>query len=146
MEDIVLKTKKSELLTVVNLILRCFTIIVFFIGIIPSSTAETVVQTCLMVAAIVIFEYLNSDTFTISDKGVNSEQFGFIKWNDLEILKIDRKFIYLKPYHKKQMRIEVDLAEDKSTISKASKYINSKLTNASDEYEIEIERKRHSGE
>ena len=143
MDEFVLRIKKSELLTVVTLILKLFAIVIFFIGLFGDAT-EPIIQTCIMLVVSIIFDYINDGTFVINSRGVIINDNDVFKWKDIELLTINRAFIRLKIANEKVMRYEIAINEDSKKIKNCSKFIDSKLKNTNDEYEIELEKRKHN--
>lgn len=130
-EDIVLKVKKSGVLDIVNLILKLYTLFLFFFALIIQSD-ETVIQTGLMLVVIVVFEFLNDGEVQITSKGVRTPIYGFTRWRDLDRFDIYKTTIVIKPKEERTKKIVIDLKEDKRNIANASKYVESKMS----KYEI----------
>ena len=143
MEEIRIKIKKSEILSIVNLILKLFTIFIFMLGLI-SNSGDTVIESLIMFVVAIIFDYINNSFFTINDKGIILDDNFTFKWKDIELLSVSKSFIRYKIVNEKIKKIEVSIKEDKMKIEKANKYVDSKLKTTNDEYEIELEKKRHS--
>ena len=142
MEEFVIKIKRSELLTVVALIMQLFALVVFFIGMVSKAT-EPILEASIMFVASIIFDCLNEGTFVINQKGVVTDKAGVFKWKDIELLTISKAFIRLKIANEKTLRFEVALNENRKKLNNASRYIDSKLKSTNDEYEIELEKRRH---
>ena len=130
-EDIVLKVKKSGVLDIVNLILKLYTLFLFFFALIIQSD-ETVIQTGLMLVVIIVFEFLNDGEVQITSKGVRTPVYGFTRWRDLDRFDIYKTTIVIKPKEERAKKIVIDLKEDKRNIANASKYVESKMS----KYEI----------
>lgn len=130
-EDIILKVKKSGVLDIVNLILKLYTLFLFFFALIIQSD-ETVIQTGLMLVVIIVFEFLNDGEVQITTKGVRTPVYGFTRWRDLDRFDIYKTTIVIKPKEERAKKIVIDLKEDKRNIANASKYVESKMS----KYEI----------
>ncbi len=130
-EDIILKVKKSGVLDIVNLILKLYTLFLFFFALIIQSD-ETVIQTGFMLVVIVVFEFLNDGEVEITTKGVRTPIYGFTRWRDLDRFDIYKTTIVIKPKEERAKKIVIDLKEDKRNITNASKYVESKMS----KYEI----------
>ncbi len=145
MEEFVIRVKRSELLTVVALIIQLFAMVILFIGLLSHAT-EPVLEACIMFVCSIIFDCLNEGTFIINKKGVITDSAGVFKWRDIELLTISKTFIRLKIVNEKILRFEVALDENSKKLKNATKYVDSKLKNTNDEYEIELEKRRHMAE
>ena len=122
-----LKTRLSEVLETLTLIILLYAIFLAILGIIIKNT-ELIIQTCIMFVVYVIFEYLNYDTTNITNKGIKSKKLGFLEWKD--IYRTEKKnnviFIYTKE-NEKPYKITISRSEDKKEISRIYKYILSKI-------------------
>lgn len=130
-ENIILKVKKSGVLDIVNLILKLYTLFLFFFALIIQSD-ETVIQTGFMLVVIIVFEFLNDGEVEITTKGVRTPIYGFTRWRDLDRFDIYKTTIVIKPKEERTKKIVIDLKEDKRNITNASKYVDSKMS----KYEI----------
>ena len=130
-EDIILKVKKSGVLDIVNLILKLYTLFLFFFALIIQSD-ETVIQTGFMLVVVIVFEFLNDGEVEITTKGVKTPIYGFTRWRDLERFDIYKTTIVIKPKEERTKKILIDLKEDKRNITNASKYVEAKMS----KYEI----------
>lgn len=130
-ENIILKVKKSGVLDIVNLILKLYTLFLFFFALIIQSD-ETVIQTGFMLVVIIVFEFLNDGEVEITTKGVRTPIYGFTRWRDLDRFDIYKTTIVIKPKEERAKKIVIDLKEDKRNITNASKYVESKMS----KYEI----------
>lgn len=130
-ENITLKVKKSGVLDIVNLILKLYTLFLFFFALIIQSD-ETVIQTGFMLVVIIVFEFLNDGEVEITTKGVRTPIYGFTRWRDLDRFDIYKTTIVIKPKEERAKKIVIDLKEDKRNITNASKYVESKMS----KYEI----------
>lgn len=126
-ENITLKVKKSGVLDIVNLILKLYTLFLFFFALIIQSD-ETVIQTGFMLVVIVVFEFLNDGEVEITTKGVRTPIYGFTRWRDLDRFDIYKTTIVIKPKEERAKKIVIDLKEDKRNITNASKYVESKMS------------------
>lgn len=130
-ENIILKVKKSGVLDIVNLILKLYTLFLFFFALIIQSD-ETVIQTGFMLVVVIVFEFLNDGEVEITTKGVKTPIYGFTRWRDLERFDIYKTTIVIKPKEERTKKIVIDLKEDKRNITNASKYVEAKMS----KYEI----------
>ena len=130
-EDIILKVKKSGVLDIVNLILKLYTLFLFFFALIIQSD-ETVIQTGFMLVVVIVFEFLNDGEVEITTKGVKTPIYGFTRWRDLERFDIYKTTIVIKPKEERNKKIVIDLKEYKRNITNASKYVEAKMS----KYEI----------
>ena len=130
-EDIILKVKKSGVLDIVNLILKLYTLFLFFFALIIQSD-ETIIQTGFMLVVIIVFEFLNDSEIEITKKGVRTPIYGFTRWRDLDRFDIYKTTIVIKPKEERAKKIVIDLKEDKRNITNASTYVESKMS----KYEI----------
>jgi hypothetical protein len=122
-----LKTRLSEILQTLNLIIILYAIFLTILGIIIHNS-ETIIQVCIMFVVYIIFEYINYDLTQISKKGIKCQKYGFIDWKDIYRVKRKQRDIYI--YTKKQekpYKIIVKKTEDKLEIERAYKYILSKV-------------------
>lgn len=142
MEEYRIRVRKSELLSVVVLLIYALAAIVFFLGLI-SHTTEPIIQTLLMIVAGVMFNYYNESFFIVTDRGVTINTKGSFKWQDIELLNISKSMINFKIVNEKTMSFRINPNEDKKKLSNTIKYVNSKMRNSSDEYDIEYERMKH---
>lgn len=126
-ENITLKVKKSGVLDIVNLILKLYTLFLFFFALIIQSD-ETVIQTGFMLVVIIVFEFLNDGEVEITTKGVRTPIYGFTRWRDLDRFDIYKTTIVIKPKEERAKKIVIDLKEDKRNITNASKYVESKMS------------------
>ena len=69
MEEIVIKVKRYAWLDIVNLILKMYTIFLFFFGLFILSS-ETIIQCALMVIVIIIFEFINDGEMILFYYGI----------------------------------------------------------------------------
>lgn len=122
-----LKTRLSEVLAVLDLIIIIYGIFIAILGIVISNT-EAIIEACIIAVVYIIFEYLNSDVTKINSKGIKNSKYGYIDWK--KIYRVQRKdnliLLYTKE-KKKPYKIFVTKAEDPMEISRAYKYILSKI-------------------
>ena len=125
--NIILKSKISEILETLNLIILLYTIFLIVLGIILHNS-EVILQTCIMFVVYVIFEYINYDIVRITNKGINCEKYGFLAWKDMYIIKRKNRtiFVYTKKVPKPYKFI-MKKTEDNTEIERAYKYIISKV-------------------
>ena len=120
--NMVLKTKLSEVLETLNLIILIYSIFLAILGI-KFHNSELIIQTCIMFVVYVIFEFLNYDITYVTDKGVKSGKFKKIFWADVYRIQKNERTIYIytkereKPY-----KIIISKSEDSNEISKIYKY------------------------
>lgn len=126
MEEIVIKIKRYAWLDIVNLILKMYTIFLFFFGLIIQSS-ETILQCALMVIVIIIFEFINDGEMILSDKGIKTSKFGFIRWRNIDRFNIGNYIITLKIKDEKAEKITISMKEDKRNLANALRFAESKL-------------------
>lgn len=125
--NMVLKTKLSEILEVLNYIILVYAIFLAIIGVKFHNT-ELILQTSIMGITYIVFEYINFDTTTIIKKGFKSGKNGLILWDD--IYRLERKNRVISVYtklRKKPYKISVKKSEDQEEISRVYKYMLSKV-------------------
>ena len=120
MEEYRIRVRKSEIMSVLNILLVLCSIVVFLVGAIYHYT-EPVIFSLFMIVAAIVFNYYNDSDFIITERGTIIE-------------------------NEKTMKFAINKNEDKKKISNALKFVNSKIRNSSFEYEIELERKKHREE
>ena len=125
-EEIILKVKKSGILDVLNIILKIYAVFLFFLSLIIQSS-ETIIQTGIMIVAIMIFEFINDGEIVLSDKGVNIANIGFTKWRDIERFDIYKNTLSVKIRKEKTRKIQIDLKESKINITNASRFAEAKI-------------------
>lgn len=122
-----LKTKLSEVLETLTLIILLYAIFLAILGIIIRNT-ELIVQTCIMFVVYVVFEYLNYDTTNITNKGIKNKKIGFLEWGS--IYRVEKKkntiFFYTKSIEK-PYKVSISRTEDEKEVSRVYKYILSKI-------------------
>ena len=125
--NIILKSRLSEVLETLNLIILLYTFFLVVLGIVLHNS-EVILQTCIMFVVYVIFEYINYDIVRITNKGINCEKYGFLAWKDMYIVKRKDRIIliYTKKRHKPYKFI-MKKTEDNMEIERAYKYIMSKV-------------------
>lgn len=122
-----MKTKLSDVLEILNLIILLYAIFLLILGIIISNT-ELIIQTCIMFVVYVVFEYLNYDVTHITNKGINNKKYGFLEWKKIYRAEKKKNIIYLytkeieKPY-----KITIYRSEDEKEVSRIYKFILSKI-------------------
>lgn len=125
--NITLKSRLSEILETLNLIILLYTIFLVILGI-AMHNSEVILQTCIMVVVYIIFEYINYDLVRISNKGIHCEKYGFLSWQDMYIVKRKERTILIyskkrnKPYKLIMKRVEDDME-----IERAYRFIISKI-------------------
>ena len=125
-EEIILKVKKSGILDILNLILKIYAVFLFFLALVIQSS-ETIIQTGIMIVAIMIFEFINDGEIVLSDKGVNIANIGFTKWRDIERFDIYKNTLSVKIRKEKTRKIQIDLKESKINITNASRFAEAKI-------------------
>lgn len=125
--NMILKTRLSEVLRTLNLIILLYAAFLVVLGLFIHNS-EVIVETCIMFVVYVIFEYLNYDTTTVTSKGIKSGKYGFIKWKDVYRIQRKERIIYIYTKEKeKPYRIIVNKSEDKLEIDRVYKYMFSKV-------------------
>lgn len=125
--NINLKSRLSEILDTLNLILLIYSLFLMLLGI-KLHNSEVIVQACIMIVVYIIFQYINYDTIIIMDKGVRCEKYGFISWEDMYITKRNGRTIYVYSKSKsKPYKFVIKKTEDNVELDKAYKYIFSKV-------------------
>lgn len=122
-----LKTRLSEVLGTLTLIILLYAIFLAILGIIISNT-ELIIQTCIMFVVYVIFEYLNHDVTQITNKGIKNKKIGSLEWKD--IYRVEKKKNVISFYTKsneKPYKIYISRSEDEKEVSRIYKYILSKI-------------------
>ena len=125
--NLVLKSRLSEVLETLNLIILIYTFFLLIVGLILHNS-EVILQTCIMFVVYIIFEYVNYDIVRITNKGIKCEKYGFLAWKDMYIVKKKERTIYI--YSKKRQKpykFIMKKTEDKMEIDRAYKYIISKV-------------------
>ena len=145
MEEYRIRVRKSEIMSVLNILLVLCSIVVFLVGAIYHYT-EPVIFSLFMIVAAIVFNYYNDSDFIITERGTIIDSKGTFKWEDIELLNIEKRHIVFKIVNEKTMKFAINKNEDKKKISNALKFVNSKIRNSSFEYEIELERKKHREE
>lgn len=125
-EEIVLKIKKSTVLDILNLILKIYTVFLFFLALIIQSS-ETIVQTGIMIVVIVIFEFINDGEVVLSNKGVSISSFGFTNWRNIERFDINKYIIAIKVKEERTKKVQISLRESNINIKNASRLAEAKL-------------------
>lgn len=125
-DEIILKVKKSGILDIVNLILKIYAVFLFFLALIIQSS-ETIIQTGIMIVAIMIFEFINDGEIVLSDKGVNVTNMGFTRWKDVERFDIYKNTISIKIKEESTRKIQIDLKESKINITNANRFAEAKI-------------------
>lgn len=126
MEEIVIKVKRYAWLDIVDLILKMYTIFLFFFGLIIQSS-ETIIQCALMVIVIIIFEFINDGEMILSDKGIKISKFGFVRWRNMDRFDIKSYTIILKVKGERTTKIAISMKEDKKNLANALRFAESKL-------------------
>ena len=122
-----MKTKLSDVLEILNLIILLYAIFLLILGIIISNT-ELIIQTCIMFVVYFVFEYFNYDVTHITNKGISNKRFGFLEWKRIYRVEKKKNIIYLytkeveKPY-----KITIYKSEDEKEVSRIYKFILSKI-------------------
>ncbi len=125
--NLMLKTRVSEALETVSLIILLYAIFLAFLGLILHNS-EVIIQTCIMFVVYAIFEYINYDITYVSSRGIKCGKFKNISWKD--IYRIEKKervvLVYTKEVEK-PYKIVLSKYEDSQEIAKAYKYMLSKI-------------------
>ena len=124
---VILKSKLSESLETLNLILLIYSIFLTILGV-TIHNSEILLQTCIMFVVYAIFEYINYDVIKITTNGIYCEKYKFLAWKDINSAnKKDRIIIVCSKDRKKSYKFIVRKNEDKVEIERGYKYIISKL-------------------
>lgn len=124
--NLVLKSRLSEVLETLNLIILLYAIFLVVLGLVLHNS-EVILQTCIMFVVYIIFEYVNYDIVKITSKGISCEKYGFLSWKDMYIVKRKDRIIYIySKKFKKPYKLIMKKVEDKMEIERAYKYIISK--------------------
>jgi hypothetical protein len=125
-ETIKLKVKKSEALHILTIILKFYMVFLFFLGIIINSN-ETIIEACLILVVVAVFDFINDEELIISDQGIKYKKMGFTKWSEIEFFNIRKYILEIKIKNQKIKRIEISMKEDPKNIENANKFVNSKI-------------------
>ena len=138
-EDIVLKIKEKEGLEILRLISIVFMIFLFFLALILKYQ-ESIIQACIILGFAFIIDVLNSGELTVSEKGINSNVTGFIKYKIIYRVELKNRILYIyEREDKKPYKIRFSLSEDTMQIENAYKFIEGKLKRLEEEYKDEKE-------
>ena len=122
-----MKTKLSDILGILNIIILLYAIFLLILGIIISNT-ELIIQTCIMFVVYVVFEYFNYDVTHITNKGISNKKYGFLEWKRIYRVEKKKNIIYLYTKEiKKPYKITVYRSEDEKEVSRIYKFILSKI-------------------
>ena len=122
-----MKTKLSDILEILNIIILLYAIFLLILGIIISNT-ELIIQTCIMFVVYVVFEYFNYDVTHITNKGISNKKYGFLEWKRIYRVEKKKNIIYLYTKEiKKPYKITVYRSEDEKEVSRIYKFILSKI-------------------
>ncbi len=122
-----IKTKLSEALEILNLIIILYAIFLAILGIIISNT-ELIIQTCIMFVVYFIFDYLNYDVTHITSKGISNKKYGYIEWKKIYRAEKKKNVIYFyTKENEKPYKITIYRSEDEKEVSRIYKYILSKI-------------------
>lgn len=122
-----IKTKLSEVLEILNLIIILYAIFLAVLGIIISNT-ELIIQTCIMFVVYFVFEYLNYDITHITSKGISNKKYGYIEWKKIYRVEKEKNVIYFyTKENEKPYKITIYRTEDEKEVSRIYKYILSKI-------------------
>ena len=125
--NIVLKSRLSEVLETLNLIILLYAIFLIVLGI-GIKNSETVLQSCIMFVVYIIFGYMNYDIVKITEKGITCEKYSFLAWQDMYVVKRkDRIIVIYSKKRQKPYKFLFKKGEDKQEIDRAYKYILSKV-------------------
>ena len=125
-EEIILKIKKSTVLDIVNLILKIYTVFLFFLALIIQSS-ETIIQTGIMIVVIVIFDFINDGEIILSNKGINVSSLGFTNWRNVERFDINKYIVSVKVKDERTKKVQISLRESNINIKNASRLAEAKL-------------------
>ena len=125
-EEIILKIKKSTVLDILNLILKIYTVFLFFLALIIQSS-ETIIQTGIMIVVIVIFDFINDGEIILSNKGINVSSLGFTNWRNIERFDINKHIVSVKIKDEKTKKVQISLRESNINIKNASRLAEAKL-------------------
>ena len=125
-EEIVLKIKKSTVLDILNLILKIYTVFLFFLALIIQSS-ETIIQTGIMIVVIVIFDFINDGEIILSNKGINVSSLGFTNWRNVERFDINKYIVSVKVKDERTKKVQISLRESNINIKNASRLAEAKL-------------------
>ena len=125
-EEIVLKIKKSTVLDIVNLILKIYTVFLFFLALIIQSS-ETIIQTGIMIVVIVVFDFINDGEIILSNKGINVSSLGFTNWRNIERFDINKHIVSVKIKDERTKKVQISLRESNINIKNASRLADAKL-------------------
>lgn len=125
-EEIVLKIKKSTVLDILNLILKIYTVFLFFLALIIQSS-ETIIQTGIMIVVIVIFDFINDGEIILSNKGINVSSLGFTNWRNVERFDINKYIVSVKVKDERTKKVQISLRESNINIKNASRLADAKL-------------------
>ncbi len=126
MEEIVIKIKRYTLLDIVNLILKIYTIFLFFFALIIQSD-ETVIQCGFIVVTVIVFEFINDGEIVLSSKGIKTAKYGFVRWRNVDRFDIKNYTITLKVKDERTTKITISMKEDKRNLANALRLAESKL-------------------
>ncbi len=125
--NVVLKSRLSEVLQTLNLIILLYSVFLAVLGI-AIHNSEVILQTCIMFVVYIIFEYINYDVVKITAKGIYCEKYRFLAWQDMYIVKRkDRIITIYSKTRQKPYKFIFKKSEDKMEIDRAYKYIMSKV-------------------
>ena len=125
-EEIILKIKKSTVLDILNLILKIYTVFLFFLALIIQSS-ETIIQTGIMIVVIVIFDFINDGEIILSNKGINVSSLGFTNWRNVERFDINKYIVSVKIKDERTKKVQISLRESNINIKNASRLAEAKL-------------------
>ena len=125
--NISLKSRLSEVLETLNLIILIYAFFLIVLGVILHNS-EVILQTCIMFVVCIVFEYINYDLIIITDKGLKCEKYGFLFWKDMRLIKKDNRIFYIyTKNNRKPYKLIMKKTEDNMEIERAFKFINSKI-------------------
>ncbi len=125
-EEIVLKIKKSTVLDILNLILKIYTVFLFFLALIIQSS-ETIIQTGIMIVVIVVFDFINDGEIILSNKGINVSSLGFTNWRNIERFDINKHIVSVKIKDERTKKVQISIRESNINIKNASRLAEAKL-------------------
>ena len=127
--NITLKSRLSEGLETLNIIIFIYSVFLMILGIILHNS-EVILQTCIMFVVYFIFEYINYDLIILSNSVIKCEKYGFLPWKDMRFVKKNKRIMYIYTKKKKKpYKFIMKKTEDNMEIERAYKLILSKVKN-----------------
>ena len=125
--NVILKSRLSEVLETLNLIILLYAMFLVVLGVIIHNS-EVILQTCIMFVVYIISEYINYDVIKITNKGIYCEKYKFLAWQDMYVVKKKNRIITIYTKNrKKPYKFIVKKSEDKMELERGYKYIISKV-------------------